>query len=107
MQLKIWRNVDPLTDAVTPGMVDVKAVRKKLSKQLLIDLEAHEKVHLRAEPLLPSEAATDAEVEAMMQEMGDVETDCTTEIRQLGNFMARISLRGGFSIPLRVKVLKR
>ena len=78
-------------------------MRKKLSKQLLITLEPHEKVHLRGEPL--ESDMTDEEIDAALQELGD--EPCTTQVRQLGEYLARISLRGGYKIPLRVEVLKR
>lgn len=91
---------------MTPGLVNAKIVRQKLSKQLKIDLEPHEKIHLREEPLTMSEI-TEHDLEGWMSELGDVETRCKTEIRQLGEFLARISLAGGYSVPLKVEVLKR
>lgn len=101
--------MDPITNAITPGKVDANIVRKKLSKQLKIDLEPHEIVHLRTEPLVASSTSelTEEDMEAMMKEMGDVETPCTADIRHLGEYLARISLKGGYSIPLRVEVVKR
>lgn len=103
--LKIWRNVDSTTEATTPGMVDAKAVRKKLSKQLKIDLELHEAVHLRDEPLVGE--TSEEEVTRYMQELGDPSEKCKAEIRRLGLYLARISLKGGHSIPLKVEVVKR
>jgi ribosomal protein L9 len=105
--LKIKRNVDPATNVVAPGMVDAKAVRKKLSKQLRIDLELHETVHLQKEPVLSHTELTDAEEQAIMEGLGDPEEKCQTQIRALGLYLARISLRGGFQIPLKVEVVKR
>ena len=105
-QLKIYRNIDPTTKMTNPGMVDAVSIRKKLSKQLMIDLEPHEKVHLRSEPLLVTELSEE-EVEEMMANMGDKDTKCETKVRELGEYLARISLDGGYTVPLRVEVLKR
>jgi hypothetical protein len=106
-QLKIWRNVDPVTEDMQPGMIDAKAIRKKLSKQLRIDLESHEKVHIRGDPLLSLTDLKDSEAEKLMEELGDPTEPCATQVKQLGEFLARISLAGGFSVPLKVEVLKR
>lgn len=104
----MWRNVDPITEVMQPGMVDANAVRKKLSKQLRIDLEPHEKVHLLAEPVVHSEL-TEETIEQMMHT--DFPSDATvspsTEVKQLGEYLARIALKGGFMVPLKVEVLKR
>jgi hypothetical protein len=86
-------------------MVNSKILRQKLSKQLMIDLEAHEKIHLRGEPLISE--VTERDVNNIMEELGDRDTPCNIEIRQLGEFIARISLGGGYSIPVRFEVLKR
>jgi len=88
-------------------MVDAKAVRRKLSKQLKIDLEPHEKIHLRKEPVISHAELTELDMKTMMEDMGDPQEPCKVEIRQLGEFLARISLRGGYSIPLKVEILKR
>lgn len=106
-QLKIWRNVDSATSVMSPSMVDAKAVRAKLSKQLGIDLidNENEHVHLRAEPI--GQKATEQDVYSMLAEFEDVDKPCDVQIRQLGEYLARISLRGGYSIPLRVQVLPR
>jgi hypothetical protein len=90
-----------------PGMIDARAIRKKLSKQLRIDLESHEKIHLRADPLLSLADLTDNEAEKIMEELGDPTEPCAVHVKQLGEFLARISLAGGFSVPLKVEVLKR
>ena len=89
-------------------MVDAVAVRKKLSKQLRIDLEPHEKVHLLAEPVLHSELTQDVVEKMVENDFGDSsDTRCTTQVKELGEYLARISLRGGFTVPLKVEVLKR
>lgn len=96
--LKIWRQADPVTDLLSVGVVDARQVRKKLSKQLLIDLEPHENIHLSGSPSveLPDDTT-----------FGNFDEPCKTEIRQLGDYWARISLKGGYSIPFRFQVLKR
>ena len=107
LQLRIYRNVDPVTEQMHPGMVDAKAIRKKLSKQLRIDLEPHERVHLLAEPVSHSELTEEGTEEMMQEQLGDASQPCTTQVRQLGEFLARISLKGGFMVPLKVEVVKR
>lgn len=37
----------------------------------------------------------------------DANEPCKVQIRQLGEYMARLTLKGGHSVPLRVEVLKR
>ena len=88
-------------------MVDAKAVRKKLSKQLRIDLEAHEKVHLQAEPVVHAELTEEGTEELLRSGFGDVSQSCTTQVRELGDYLARISLKGDFVVPLKVEVVKR
>jgi len=84
-------------------MVDQKAVRSKLSKQLKIDLEQHEKVHLRPTPIHDEVDAK--ELEAVLEEI-DNEQDCKVQIKALGLYVAKISLAGGYTVPLKVEVLK-
>lgn len=97
--------MDPNTNDVHPGMVDEKAVRAKLSKQLKIDLEPHEKVHLRPIPLVDPDV-TGEELEALMEEVATEEA-CKVQIKALGLYLAKISLAGGYTVPLKVEVLKR
>ena len=50
--VRLIRNVDPnLPTMCHPGHVDTKALRVKLSKQFKIDLEEHEIIHIRNEPV--------------------------------------------------------
>jgi hypothetical protein len=86
-------------------MVDEKAVRAKLSKQLKIDLDEHEKVHLRPTPIVDSEL-TSEEIAALLGEIETEET-CKVQIRALGTYLAKISLAGRYTVPLKVQVLKR
>ena len=112
IQVLLLRKVDPDDVngmALSPSHVDAAMVRQKLSKQLKIDLEPHEKVHVR---LLPLDLSADEKgnvrsLESYMEEFGDPEVECTTQIKRLGIYVARISLRGGVSIPLRLEVEKR
>ncbi len=104
--MKIWRRVDPeKPDAVHPGLVNAKNVRDKLSKQLLIDLNRKEKVHLRLEPL-PDDIQYE-ELDELLEELGDVDTPCEVAIRSLGDYVARISLKGPHYVPLKFTVLKK
>ena len=84
-------------------------VRKKLSKQLKIDLEPHEKVHLRLKPIdeTVGEEGKVTALEYYMDEFGDPEVECTVKIKQLGRYVARISLSGGYAIPLSIEIKKR
>jgi hypothetical protein len=49
-------------------------------------------------------------LESLVSEQGMALEDvpsCTTEVKQLGDYYAKIYLRGGFVVPLHVQVLKR
>jgi len=109
LQLKIWRNVDKEAtqyNAISPGVVKASNVRNKLSRQLKIDLEPHEKIHILPEPIHHA-TVTEREIEEFMASLGDPQKPCTTQLRQLGQYLARISLQGGYSIPLKLEVVKR
>jgi hypothetical protein len=106
-QLIIWRNVDPSTNTVHPGWVDHTNVREKLSKQLMIDLDEHEKVTLRPTPVTSHAELTDEEIENMIGEIEEDDEGQNVQIRQLGDFIAKISLAGGYSVPLKFSILKR
>eukprot|EP00542_Grammatophora_oceanica_P020513 CAMPEP_0194040600 /NCGR_PEP_ID=MMETSP0009_2-20130614/12566_1 /TAXON_ID=210454 /ORGANISM="Grammatophora oceanica, Strain CCMP 410" /LENGTH=256 /DNA_ID=CAMNT_0038683785 /DNA_START=12 /DNA_END=782 /DNA_ORIENTATION=+ len=108
--LKIWRVTDPVTGMTSPGWVDHIHIRRKLSKHLKIDLEDHEMVHLT-----PSEVFWDDEMDAdeldelLNAQMANVPKDevCTLELRKLGDYMARISLAGGYHVPLKFSIVHR
>ncbi|GKY97352.1 hypothetical protein MPSEU_000693600 [Mayamaea pseudoterrestris] len=105
--LKLWRNADASTGSLTSGSVDAKYIRKKLSKQLRIDLEPHETITLRAEPVNHAELDHNpTELQSLIDALASDQAS-TTQVKQLGEFLACISLRGGYNIPLRVEVLKR
>lgn len=86
-------------------MVDAKAVREKLSKQLRIDLEKHEKIHLMDEIIEPEDSSSEEKLQEMVEGIS-AEKPCDVQIRRLGNFVARITLAGGYAVPLRVAVMR-
>ena len=88
-------------------MVDASSIRRKLSRQLRIDLEPEfEKVHVHPEPVFADELSSD-EIQRILEGLGDAKTPCTVELRELGSYLARVSLRGGYSVALKVEVVKR
>lgn len=129
--LQIYRNVDPFTKAVFPGFVDAKAIRRKLSKQLMIDLEPHphEMIHLYPHPIpkidemtlealdellrplgrkpVPAEAEDGGEIGGDKAHDPSVLEPCKVQIRELGSFVARITLAGGYTVPLKIEILQR
>lgn len=106
-QLKLKRNVDASTNSLTNGSVDAKYVKKKLSKQLKIDLEPHESVHLRPDAVRHADLDQNAaELQSILDSMS-LDQPCNVQVNQLGEYIACISLRGGFRIPLKVQVNKR
>jgi hypothetical protein len=114
-QLKLWRNVDSATGAdfntIKPGMVDAKAIRQKLNKQLKISLESHERVHVYKEQV-DHDVMTPKELSELIMNdelfgVQDRDKSCTNQVKSLGQYVARICLRGGFNIPLKFEVLKR
>ena len=115
LQLKIWRTVDSATgtdfNTIKPGMVDSKAVRQKLNKQLRINLEPHERVHIHKEQVDYNEMTSTQLSEMVMKDelfgVEDRDKTCTIQIKSLGVYVARVCLRGGYNIPLKLEVLKR
>lgn len=104
--LKIWRNADLNTKTVYPGMVDYKALREKLSKQLKIDLDDDEQVHILEDPVVSHDILETEALEEVMAQI-DNTSPCGVQIRQLGDFVAKISLAGDYTVPLKFKILKR
>jgi ribosomal protein L9 len=115
LQLKIWRNVESSTgtdfNTIKPGMVDAKAIRRKINKQLKIRLELHERVHVNKEQINYDEVTNKELAELVLNDTlfgcTDRERACTNQIKTLGQYVARICLRAGFIIPLKFEVLKR
>ena len=90
-------------------MVVALNVRQKLSKQLKIDLEKHEMVHICKDDVNYQEM-NDKQLDEFVlntERFGDRNIKCTQAIKTLGQYIARISLRGGYDIPLKFEVVKR
>jgi methionine aminopeptidase len=87
-------------------MVDEKAVRQKLYRQLKIELESHEQLHIMEKPIDSKRKLSDEAVEALAKKI-DTSAPCQVQLRQLGKFVAKITLSGGYTVPLRFEVLKR
>jgi len=118
--LTIWRKVDEnAAGAVVgsagtplyPGMVDHVAVRRKLSKQLRIDLEDHETVQIYPEAISHSEI-DDVEKEKSMEEyfksmkkLGEGE-ECQIQLKEIGEYLVKLSLKGD-EVGLRLAIMKR
>jgi len=117
--LKIWRNVDlnaleggkGLVGApIHPGKVDHINVRSKLSKQLKIDLEEHEKVQIHPEPIPHSTLEESKEaMENYLDKMKKLEEgeNCDVQLKTLGEYLVKIHLSGDYTVGLRLNVLKR
>lgn len=92
-------------------MVDAKAIRQKLNKQLKISLEPHERVHVYKEQVdygeMPSKELAELVMNNALFGVEDRDKSCTNQIKALGQYVARICLRGGFNIPVKFEVLKR
>jgi hypothetical protein len=103
----MWRVVDPNSaDALHPGMVTAYSVRQKLAKQLKIDLEDHEKIHICSDTPLVLADLDESKMQTMVDEL-ESEGDCDTKVKRLGEYLAKISLAGGYSVPLRFIVMQR
>jgi ribosomal protein L9 len=158
--VKLIRNVDLNVPTLChPGHVSAKNIRDKLSKQLKIDLEEHETIHIRNEPVVgleemdekermqlimnmdgvmmgataavvdddddgkkgeddeeessveeESAPAADATVEAAAVDDNsstDEAKDCDTKVKQLGDYLAKITLAGGYIVPLHFRIERR
>ena len=160
--VKFIRNVDHNVPTMChPGHVSAKHIRDKLSKQLKIDLEDHETIHIRNDPVVGIEEMDEKEVMQLINNMDDgmrgaagrellddrkanikdtesveeeksanatapgvgdggVEDaaaddscstvqnkDCDTKVKQLGEYLAKITLAGGQIVPLHFKIERR
>ena len=106
-QLKIWRVVDPnSTDALHPGIVTAFNLRSKLSNQLKIDLDEQEAVHICSDAPLVLSESNENKIQSMVDEF-QPEGKCETKIKRLGEYVAKISLAGGYSVPLKFAVVQR
>jgi len=82
-------------------MVDEKALKIKLSKHLKIDLEDHEKILISKEPV--EFAEIDNNLDTLMETIQDEDV----EIRNLGDYIAKITLDGGYAVPLKFVVVNK
>jgi ribosomal protein L9 len=168
--VRIVRNVDTNEPIMChPGHVNAINLRDKLSKQLKIELDKNEAIHIRNEPVIGIEEKTEVELMVMLSEMDNanailgtydgvntvviededveekrgqvvdlnapaveeqgfteemttsitnvgyvinstpllVKSDCSAQVKQLGDYVAKITLKGGFVIPLKFSVLRR
>ena len=108
--LKIWRHAEDVDSSrIHPGVVVHSNIREKLSKQLMIDLEDHEVVQLSADTVSHIELEDEGEMANALKSFPDLEEgqDCQVKIKKLGEYLAKIHLSGGFSVGLRVNVLKQ
>ena len=128
-KLQLWRTVDPnSTDTLHPGVVTTDNIRQKLSKQLKIDLDESEPIHILRNTTSNENGATstaatatttsplnfaeldDAKIQAMADELvpvTDASGKCSIQINRLGEYLAVIGLKGGYAVPLRVLVRQR
>ncbi|KAL3902923.1 MAG: hypothetical protein SGILL_010642, partial [Bacillariaceae sp.] len=110
--LKMWRSIDPNSvDTLHPGMVNAENLREKLSKQLKIDLEDEEPIHIYSDSggssTLVFAELNENKIQTMVEEYKPADGPCSVEIKRLGDYLAKISLKGGYSVPLRFVVLQR
>lgn len=107
LQLKIWRVADTNSvDAIHPGIVTALNIRQKLSKQLQIDLEEYETIHIHPLQSLSHAEMDGDKVQSMVEEF-EPKGKCDIKIKRLGDYLAKIILEGGHSVPLRFVVQQR
>ncbi|KAL3795940.1 hypothetical protein HJC23_002211 [Cyclotella cryptica] len=122
--VRMIRNVDLNTPNLChPGHVSAKHLRQKLSKQLKIDLEPHETIHIRNEPVAGLDEMDEKELMDLImtmdndvsgQKSGDEDAvaaaepcDCDTKVKYLGDYVAKITLAGGYVVPLKFRIERR
>ncbi|OEU14867.1 hypothetical protein FRACYDRAFT_262122 [Fragilariopsis cylindrus CCMP1102] len=132
--LQIWRMVDPnSTDTLHPGVVTTENLREKMSKQLKIDLNENEAMHIFREDAdnnttdsSDSSAANttttttttttnpinfaeidEVKIQAMIDDFIPTTDTCPIKINRLGDYLAVIGLKGGYTVPLRFVVRQR
>lgn len=89
-----------------PGVVTAENLKQKLSKQLKIDLDDGEEIHILETPVESHENLTEEESDALMETI-DSSEPCQVKLHQTGMYLAKISLAGGYTVPLKFLVLKR
>ena len=82
-------------------------VRQKLGKQLKIDLEDHESVQLLNEPVGSITDLEEVEIQRMIDGLEHKNEPGMVKIQKLGEYVAKLNLRGGYSVPLKLMILKR
>ncbi len=115
-QLKIWRVVDPNSvGALHPGVVTAWNLRQKLSRQLKIDLQPHETIHI-IHPVNPGTSSpttlshselNNVKVQKMVDEFVPAGDKCDIQLKRVGEYVAKITLEGGHCVPLRFVVQQR
>lgn len=104
----MWRVVDPNSvDTLHPGYVTACNVKHKLSKQLRIDLDANEPLHIFSEEPMVIDEVNDDKLQTMVDEFQPGEFSCEIKLRRLGTYLAKISLEGGYSVPLKFVIQPR
>ena len=107
----MWRVVDPNSvDSLHPGYVTACNLRHKLSKQLRIDLDStKEPLHIYSDEPIQFDELNDDKIQTMVDEfeIPPGMPHCQTKINRLGTYLAKISLEGGYSVPLKFVVQPR
>jgi murein tripeptide amidase MpaA len=116
--------VDPnSTDTLHPGVVTTENLREKLSKQLKIDLDENEAMHIfrnedddntdssdttttTTTPINFAEI-DEVKIQAMIDDFIPTTDKCPIKINRLGDYLAIIGLKGGYTVPLRFVVRQR
>ena len=118
--------VDPnSTDTLHPGVVTTENLREKLSKQLKIDLNENEAMHIfrndddnnntdssdsaantTTNPINFAEI-DEVKIQAMIDDFIPTTDKCPIKINRLGDYLAVIGLKGGYTVPLRFVVRQR
>ena len=117
--------VDPnSTDTLHPGVVTTENLREKLSKQLKIDLDENEPIHIFRDDDNNTDSSDSAasttttnpinfaeidevKVQAMTDDFIPTTDKCPIKINRLGDYLAVIGLKGGYTVPLRFVVRQR
>jgi hypothetical protein len=127
VKLQIWRMVDPnSTDTLHPGVVTTENLREKLAKQLKIDLDENEPMHIFRDDDDNNTDSSDSaantttttnpinfaeldevKIQAMTDDFIPTTDKCPIKINRLGDYLAVIGLKGGYTVPLRFVVRQR
>jgi hypothetical protein len=85
---------------------------------LKIDLDDSEPIHIYHDSSSSSQGSTNVnpitfselneyKIQSMVDEFATSGEKCQIKIRRLGDYLAKITLQGGYSVPLRFTVLQR